>query len=225
MADITLNTRIYLKYDLFDNWYTNNPILGKGEVALAYIPTDNSLSVGNASVEGTAPPNIMAKVGDGSNHYRDLKFLSALAADVPGWAKAVAKPEYNANEIKDLEAYIATKVENTDTQYTLVKVSDYQYKIMSKTINETTFTTEVGVIDIPAYDDTALAQSIAANTQAIEILNGSVTVQGSVAKTVADAIAALDLSNEYATKAEIGALDTRVGSLESSCVSCLTVLE
>ena len=85
----TINTRISLKYDLFTNWSTLNPVLLKGEIALAYIPvnstfTDTSIGV---SVNGTTPPQIMIKVGDGINHYNDLKFISGLAADVKPWAK------------------------------------------------------------------------------------------------------------------------------------------
>lgn len=82
MANKTLNTRIKLKYDLYSNWSTNNPVLLAGEVALAYVPTDSSLSVGNASVSGATPPQVLVKVGDGTNHYNDLKYVSALAADV-----------------------------------------------------------------------------------------------------------------------------------------------
>ena len=48
MADVNvnelkLNTRISLKYDLYTNWETNNPVLNKGEVALAYIPATTPL--------------------------------------------------------------------------------------------------------------------------------------------------------------------------------------
>ena len=200
MADIKLNTRISLKYDLYTNWETNNPVLNKGEVALAYIPTDGSATFGNATILGTTPPNVVAKIGDGTSHYNDLKYLSALAADVPAWAKAVSKPEYTASEIKDLETFIAGEIQDTDTQYTLVKVNAHQYKLMSKGISDESFTTEVGVIDIPQYDDTKVKQDISANATAIATLNGDATTAGSVAKTVADAITALNLANTYAAK-------------------------
>lgn len=90
MANKILNTRIKLKYDLYSNWSTNNPVLLAGEVALAYVPTDSSLSVGNASVSGTTPPQVLVKVGDGTNHYNDLKYVSALAADVLAACKSEA---------------------------------------------------------------------------------------------------------------------------------------
>jgi hypothetical protein len=212
MADVNvnelkLNTRISLKYDLYTNWETNNPVLNKGEVALAYIPADASANFGNGVVAGTTPPNVVAKVGNGTSHYNDLKYLSALAADVPEWAKAVAKPEYSADEINGLADFINTEIKDTDTQYTLVKVNAYQYKLMAKNIGDESFTNEVGVIDIPKYDDTAIVKSIADNTAALAVLNG--TEAGSVAKTVSDAITALNLAGTYAplvhthTKSEI----------------------
>ena len=212
MAEVitkTLNTRIALKYDLYTNWSTNNPILLKGEVALAYIPADATLNEGGAVVAGTTPPNVMMKIGDGTHHYNDLKFISALAADVAAWAKAAVKPEYTAEEIKGLADYINTEIQDTDTQYSLVKVTDYQYKLMSKTLEEESFTTEVGVINIPKYDDTTVKADIAANTAAIALLNGEVGTAGSVKKSIADAIAALNLASTYAplvhthTKSEI----------------------
>jgi hypothetical protein len=79
-----LNTKIKLRYDLYSNWATNNPKLLAGEVALAYIPTgeNNSVSVGEGKVNGTTPPQVLIKVGDGEHQYNDLKYVSALAADV-----------------------------------------------------------------------------------------------------------------------------------------------
>ena len=212
MADVNvnelkLNTRISLKYDLYTNWETNNPVLNKGEVALAYIPADATANFGNGVVAGTTPPNVVAKVGNGTSHYNDLKYLSALAADVPEWAKAVAKPEYSADEINGLADFINTEIQDTDTQYTLVKVNSYQYKLMSKNIGDESFTNEVGVVDIPKYDDTAVVQGIADNAAALAVLNGAGA--GSVAKTVSDAITALNLASTYAplvhthTKSEI----------------------
>jgi hypothetical protein len=209
MADKTLNTRISLKYDLYTNWSTNNPVLLKGEVALAYVPADNTLNEGGATVTGTTPPNVLIKVGDGTSHYNDLKFVSGMAADVHGWAKAENKPEYKASEIQELADFINTTVQDTNTEYNLVKVSDYQYKLMSKALGEESFTTEVAVLDIPKYDDTALAGRVTDAEAAIEKLNGNASTEGSVAKAIVDAIAALKLSETYAaiehthTKSEI----------------------
>ena len=98
-----LNTRIALKYDSYKNWTDHNPILLKGEIAIAELPvSENKSGVGEPNAAGSTPaiqnaPNILIKVGDGTNHYNDLKFVSALAADVYSWAKAATKPTYSAS--------------------------------------------------------------------------------------------------------------------------------
>ena len=78
MADHTLNTRIKLKYDTYANWVSNNPKLLSGEVAIAYVETEHDTAVTNFQ----NIPNVVLKVGDGEHYYNDLKFVSALAADV-----------------------------------------------------------------------------------------------------------------------------------------------
>lgn len=81
MAEKILNTRIQLRYDTYDNWTTNNPVLKQGEVAVVKIDT--------ADPANQKLPPIMFKVGnnaDGAN-FNDLGWTSALAADVYAWAK------------------------------------------------------------------------------------------------------------------------------------------
>ena len=96
-----INSRIRLRYDLYSAWSTNNPVLLAGEVALAYIPTDTTLNDG-VSVTGTTPPQVLMKVGDGKSHYNDLKYVSALAADVLNVCKdATALEKFVANVIAD----------------------------------------------------------------------------------------------------------------------------
>lgn len=79
MAEITLNTKILLRYDTYENWTTQNPVLNAGEMAVTSIPT--------GSVEQVTPPAIMAKVGNGTSTYTELPWMSGLAADVYSWAK------------------------------------------------------------------------------------------------------------------------------------------
>ena len=135
MAEKILNTRILLKYDTYANWSTNNPILKSGEMAIATIASNDN----NATATGfTNLPNVVLKVGDGTSHYNDLKFVSALAADVHGWAKAASKPEYGYNEITGLEQFIKdtanAEIKDTDTQYNLVATDadNYKFELRSK---------------------------------------------------------------------------------------------
>lgn len=121
-------TRIQLKYDTYANWSTNNPVLKAGEMAIA------TVAAGEQTMANL--PNVVLKVGDGTSHYNDLKFVSALAADVHEWAKANAKPVYAAEEITGLADYIAERSDfDTDTQYRLSAVSGatYKYQLESRT--------------------------------------------------------------------------------------------
>lgn len=83
MAEKILQTRIQLKYDTYTNWLTANPILKKGEMAVATIgesPTQ--------AVDSVTAPQVILKIGNGATAYKNLPFTSALAADVYGWAKS-----------------------------------------------------------------------------------------------------------------------------------------
>ena len=130
MPDINkvFQTRIQLKYDTYANWSTNNPVLKAGEMAIATVAAGERQEMANL-------PNIVLKVGDGVHHYNELKFVSALAADVHEWAKADKKPVYTASEITGLADYIAERSDfDTDTQYQLVAVSGatYKYQLQSR---------------------------------------------------------------------------------------------
>ena len=76
----SLNARISLRYDTYDNWNTPSgkaAILNSGEVGICAITTD-----------GAEQPTIMFKVGNGVSTFVELPWTSGLAADVYEWAKA-----------------------------------------------------------------------------------------------------------------------------------------
>ena len=137
MPDINkvFQTRIQLKYDTYENWIAANPILKKGEMAIA--------TVDSGVQSMTNLPNIVLKVGDGTSHYNELKFVSALAADVHGWAKANTKPSYTASEITGLQEAIEQYSDyDTNTQYRIVQVVDEKkvaipgkYQLQSKELS------------------------------------------------------------------------------------------
>jgi hypothetical protein len=121
-----LNTRIKLKYDSYENWLTNNPVLLAGEVALVYVPADKVAEVGEHNLTGTTPPHVLMKVGDGTSNFNSLKYVSALAADVNSYAKMKAADfeaqvkalanaqvsesiQANADAIDALEALVGTE--------------------------------------------------------------------------------------------------------------------
>ena len=211
MAEKNLNVRISLKYDTYANWITNNPVLKAGEMALCTIPTEDTHGV------STELPAVLAKVGDGVSTYSTLPFLSAKAADVHSWAKAANKPTYSASEITGLSDYISGEIQDTDTQYKLVKVDDYNYKLQSKTLNGTWADVEGSAIVIP--NDTEAIEALKAS---ITTLTGADTVEGSVAKALKDAKAYADGKDAaIATakkagddaQADVDALEAKVGSV------------
>lgn len=211
MAEKNLNVRISLKYDTYANWITNNPVLKTGEMALCTIPTEDTHGV------STELPAVLAKVGDGVSTYSTLPFLSAKAADVHSWAKAANKPTYSASEITGLSDYISGEIQDTDTQYKLVRVDDYNYKLQSKTLNGTWADVEGSAIVIP--NDTEAIEALEAS---VTTLTGADTVEGSVAKALKDAkayadgkdaaIAAAKKAGDDA-QADVNALEAKVGSV------------
>lgn len=141
----TINTRIQLRYDTLENWQSKAEagkgallVLNKGEVALCYVPA----VVDTATQKVLTAPTVLFKVGDGTGKtFEQLPWGSALAADVYGWAKTPEKPTYTASEIQGLP-------EDTDTQYQIVKVDDYTYKLQSKPLGDSSWT-DVSTINIP----------------------------------------------------------------------------
>ncbi len=109
MATKDLKARLKLKYDLYANWITNDPVLLAGEAAIAVVPADTGAVV--------QEPCVLIKIGDGTKKFSQLPFVSGLAADVYTWAKAATKPTYTAEEISGLDAYISGKVQDTNTTY------------------------------------------------------------------------------------------------------------
>lgn len=214
-----LNTRIALKYDSYENWQTHNPILLKGEIAIAELPVKaNKDGVGVPNAEGSTPaiqnaPNILIKVGDGTNHYNDLKFVSALAADVYSWAKAATKPTYSAGEITGLKDYIGQQIQDTNTQYRIVAVggSDYSYKLQKKDIGDTDYSDVSGsLISLTDVDSR------------LDTLEAAIGENGAVATKIANAIGALDYTGKAADAAKFvtdvtetnGIIEVTTGSIE-----------
>ena len=109
MATKDLKARLKLKYDLYANWITNDPVLLAGEAAIAVVPAKTGAVV--------QEPCTLIKIGDGTKKFSQLPFVSGLAADVYTWAKAATKPAYTADEISGLDAYISGKVQDTNTTY------------------------------------------------------------------------------------------------------------
>ena len=129
-------TRIQLKYDSYKNWLAADPILKKGEMAIATVDQGDNDSLHNL-------PNVVLKIGNGASKYSVLPFVSGLAADVYAWAKAATKPSYAASEISGLQAAIEQYSDyDTNTQYKIVQAVDAEkavipgkYQLQSKELD------------------------------------------------------------------------------------------
>lgn len=190
MAEHILNTRITLKYDTYENWQKSTLVLKAGEVAICAVPS-------GVTVEGIAkPPAVLQKIGDGVHVFKDLPWLQAVASDVHTWAKAASKPTYEAKEITGLDTYISGQIQDTDTQYTIVKGdNDYTYKLMSRAKGAENYSTEVATLSIP---------DPSADINALKALVGDTAV----ATQISEAIAALKLSDTYEQKGAAAAVKT-----------------
>lgn len=202
MADYTksneLMTRISLKYDSYANWLTNDPVLLAGEVAIATIPADTNVP----TKEGRKMqdlPNVVMKVGDGSSKYSELKFVSALAADVYDWAKAATKPSYAASEIGGLKEFVEGISDiDTNTQYTIAPVAgaEYKYELKKKEIGEAEFSS----FATPVYMDMSGADTRLKKVEAdLAALTGA---SGGIQGAINTAIDALDAEKDQAAGAD-----------------------
>lgn len=144
MATKTFDARISLKYDSYQNWIDNDPVLLVGEVAIATVPTKKD------GIEQV--PAVVMKVGDGTKKYSELQFVSGLAADIYDWAKAANKPTYTADEISGLSDYISGQIQDTNTQYQIVvdSTNPRKFQLQSQEKGETTWTNVGEPIVIPA---------------------------------------------------------------------------
>ena len=144
----TLNTRIQLRYDELANWNSTAGkafVLNKGEAAICHVQAE----IDNTTGLQITPPAILVKVGDGTTTFENLPWVSARAADVYGWAKKPNKPPYKASEIEGLADYISGEIQDTDTQYQIIKgADDYTYTLQSKPLGGSSWT-DVSTINIP----------------------------------------------------------------------------
>ena len=225
MPDKILNTRIALRYDTYENWMSSTVILKRGEVAIATIPT------GDTSGSSQHLPAVLMKVGDGNHTFKDLKWTQAVAADVPTWAKQANKPTYAATEITGLSDFISGEIQDTDTQYTLVKgANDYEWKLMSRAKGEEAYTNLVATLTIPdkTADITALQGLVGDTKVSTQIANAIAALkldETYEAKGAADAVKAALLGDAATDYNTLGKLEDAVLAVKATAESKTTMAE
>ena len=108
MANV-LNTRLRLKYDALSEWakVENTFIPLQGEVCIIDVPAQTDAG-GNV----IHSPAVLFKVGDGTSTFANLPYVSALAGDVPAWAKRIKKADGETDIAADAFATALADIEN-----------------------------------------------------------------------------------------------------------------
>lgn len=178
MAIKELQTRIALKYDSFKNWQESDLVLLPGELGICTIGT----TAETGKDEATTNPTVLFKVGDGTTPAKNLKWASALAADVYNWAKS----ETVVLDGKVLKFKTGSTVNHTVDLSTFALASDVS-----------TLSSEVAEIKASLGGSGDIGKAIDDVEARLDVIEG--TGAGSIEKAKADAIATA--AADAATKA------------------------
>lgn len=224
------NTRLQLKYDTYAAWTSANPVLKAGELAIATVPA------GTSGTGMTNLPNLVIKCGDGTSHYNDLKFVSALAADVHEWAKAANKPAYGYGEIEGLEAYVRglthEEIQDTDTKYTIEAVAGetYKYELKSKGLGDAGWT-KVADLDLSEVNTRLNAlEGLVGTTKVADQITGAIGTlnadevkagQGEIIEAVSESAGVVAVTKRKLVAADIPVIEQNqvnglAGALENA---------
>ena len=151
--ELTWKVRLISKNDTLEAWQSSSLVLKKGEIAVAYVPT--------VAESPALHQKVLIKIGDGQTVFSSLPYLTALAEDVPAWAKAEEKPTYTAEEIEGIEKYIQGHVQDNNTVYRFkIENGDKDELVVEKKdVTEEDYS-EVARLELPKYDDSTLIEKI-----------------------------------------------------------------
>ena len=127
--DKKINVRINHKYDTYENWKDSEVILGKGELAVAEVYTDET---------GLTPPAIGIKIGDGSKRFSALPWIQSTAGDVYAWAKETSPDILLTKKDRDgkfvyegfidqITQLVKEKADDTNTKYEFIIAEEDLY--------------------------------------------------------------------------------------------------
>ena len=217
MANKVLNTRIQVRYDSYSNWTTKNPVLLKGEIAVAHIDSGST-----EMYDSVGLPQYLIKVGDGTSTYTSLQFISAKAADVYAWAKS-ANPVYkdatgalqplspvilsHISDIADLKADVEALQEFQNGNSSAVSTA-----ITNALANLKHTTSGSGKVVTNVTQANGIVTVTKGNLAIADLTDGTLTING--LKDRLDDLEAFQetVTNDYATDAELNALETRVNT-------------
>ena len=185
----TLNVRIKNKYDSYENWAASGLVLEAGEIAIAHSSVDVEVDNGVAK-----QPVLLMRVGNGTDTFKDLPWLSAKAADVLEAAKDADK----------LTAFINGVIADAGI------ASDDAMKELAGDVEAA-----VGRITTLEGEMDAVEKKASDNATAITALQGLVGDQD-VATRIANAINALELDKNYDAKGAAAEVQSALNEYKTS---------
>ena len=187
------NVRIKNKYDSYENWVASGLVLEAGEIAIAHTTVDVKVDNGTAK-----HPALLMKVGNGTDLFKDLPWMSAKAADV----LAVCKDEAELKTF--INGVIADAGIATDEALTALsgKVATAEGKI--STLESDLNTAETGLKAKMVAAEAAIA--------ALDLLVGDDSVADQI-KTYVDN---LNLGGTYEAKGEAAKVNTALETYKTS---------
>lgn len=176
-----LNTRVQLKYDTLANWNASTFIPKKGEMCIATVDTAQKDAKGNI----ITVPTLLIKVGNNTEKFADLPFVSAPAADVYDWAKQ-SEADFVANFLKmeGMQAALDGVFATDEAMTTAIAGVQDEIKAVSDAVTQ--LSTYVGTIP-EGYSETNVIAYI--NKKAQEVLEQA---SGGSSESAASVLAALN---------------------------------
>ena len=210
MATKTLQTRIQLKYDSYENWLSNNPVLLSGEAAIEVV---------NSKPDGVhVQTTTLIKIGDGTKKYSELDFLYAKSADVIQACKSEAGLTTFVQNLIDNGAFAkASDLEAAVGRITAAegKISSLEALVGTKSVAQQIKDYVDGLKLDEAYDQKGSAAAVQgdlnsykttnnaavkANTDALTAIKDGTTIDSF--KDVEEALAGKQAAGDYATRTE-----------------------
>lgn len=207
MAEKLINTRIALRIDTLANWNKTDVegkgaklVLKRGEIGLCEIPSNNP--------EAQTAPTVLFKVGDGTTPFGELKWASALAADVYSWAKAddvvleekVVKFKKGTEVVKSID--LSKFALNSELQAQVAALGARIDKVVED-----------------AYDDTEIrgliTKEVSDREAADLVLDGKITTAQSAANKAQEEVDALEDVVSALDSRLSSSIDSKIAGVES----------
>lgn len=210
MPTKTLQSRITLKYDTYENWLASTFVPLAGEACIATVAT---------KPDGVhVQPTVLIKIGNGVDKYSALPFIHALAADVVQAAKSEqGLTNFVQNLITNGKFASAADLEALAGRVTTAEgeIDGLQALVGSESV-ATQIQNAITALDLAnTYDakgsaaavqgalntyKTANDAAVKANTDSIAAIKDGTTIDSF--KDVEEALAGKQAAGDYATKAE-----------------------